>query len=197
MPVHCRGSRFESHSSRVGLTVCGLAAEGKRRVQGQAVHSHPPSLHTVPGVPHWSRPIELVMEACPGAVIHPDQDIIQGPLGRMLAYGKQEREGSGFYVVSLPPSTHVRGPERSGSLTLLRLPPAEHRVGSFGRRRKLDRYNLRLQEGVVVQLPEKVPPYAVVGGELDNHACGQRTPAVSKFQALNNMFTMTGLLTPE
>lgn len=63
------------------LTVNGLRVEGKCGVQRQAVHGHLPTLDAVPVVPQRSRAIKLVMETSSGAVVHTNQDIIQGPLG--------------------------------------------------------------------------------------------------------------------
>lgn len=62
---------------------------------------------------------------------------------------------------------------RQVTQTLLRLPPAEHRVGGLGCRRQLDGDHLRLQEGAEVQLPQELPLHAVVGGELDNYTWGR------------------------
>lgn len=63
------------------LTVNGHRVEGERCIQRQTVHSHLPALNAVPVVSQRSRAVKLVLEPCSGAVIHADQDIIQGPLG--------------------------------------------------------------------------------------------------------------------
>lgn len=63
---------------------------------------------------------------------------------------------------------------RQVAQTLLRLPPAEHSVRRLGSRWQLDGDHLRLQEGAEVQLPQKLPLHAVVGGELDNYAWNWR-----------------------
>lgn len=76
----------------VWLTINGLRVEGKCRVQRQTVHCHLSALDAVPVVSQRGCAVKLVMKTCPGAVIHTNQDIIQGPLGRVFAYKDGEKE---------------------------------------------------------------------------------------------------------
>ena len=79
----------------VSPTVNSLRVKGERRVQGQAVHGHLPSLDAVPVVPQGGDAVKAVVEARPGAVVHAHQDVVQRPLGRVLSCTTNRPMGRG------------------------------------------------------------------------------------------------------